>query len=666
MAEKFVKSKWVILIVTTVLLVNYVKANIVDEMSGKSVEEFKKLLEQSTLASQYLSNELTVFAPSDSAMAKYSGPKDDHFILNHMVNVVVQVNDRASYSDVTRVSSLLPGSPPLWLTQQGASFFISGAKIIMRNLEAYAGNRKQRLHIIDNVLEPLSPVVTDNSQAFIDLTAGKLLRESDAFRIPGHSIRNFSSQVRSMRKFDLFDLPGRHTFFIPVDSAFMDLEKKLVVADVIAGHVIPNKLVFTAPLDKVEQKTATYTDVNVDDIKVTAIIQATSEGFKVKSTTVQGSRNHPRENVKANIVVGNIPVANGVVHLIDKPLIIVASPLWDYLQEEKEKNGRLSKFASYVQTFGAGLKEVIGSVESGTIFAPNNDAFDRLSKSELETLLGSEAGPRILGLHFIDQRIPAEDVRILQPQNEIKMFGTDLPFPSGSPDHLWFYYINNNRTFMLDGQGVTAEVVEPDIGATNGVIHVIDRVLGVPQHTIAEKLAMDPMMSSVYSLGNQNHFNNMFNNTDEKFTYVVPANLAWDEVNRQFTSGYKILFMGAFAYQTQTILERHLKIGEALTTQQMIEMSKESPITMLRGAPGFKFVEKIDKVDGSTYTVIEWEDLQARVIRPNMECKNGIIHVIDKVIMKERDVTLALSNGPKSIVNTVLITMVAAILFHVQ
>ena len=37
------------------------------------------------------------------------------------------------------------------------------------------------------------------------------------------------------------------------------MEKKLVVSDVIAGHVIPNKLVFTAPLDKVEQKTASYT-----------------------------------------------------------------------------------------------------------------------------------------------------------------------------------------------------------------------------------------------------------------------------------------------------------------------------------------------------------------------------------------------------------------------
>ena len=50
-----------------------------------------------------------------------------------------------------------------------------------------------------------------------------------------------------------------------------------------------------------------------------------------------GDRNHPREKVKANVVRANIPVANGVVHLIDKPLIIVASPLWDYLQEEVSK-----------------------------------------------------------------------------------------------------------------------------------------------------------------------------------------------------------------------------------------------------------------------------------------------------------------------------------------
>ena len=137
------------------------------------------------------------------------------------------------------------------------------------------------------------------------------------------------------------------------------------------------------------------------------------------------------------------------------------------------------------------------------------------------------------------------------------MFGAQLPFPSGSKDHLWFYYTNNNRTFMLDGQGVTAEVVEPDIGATNGVIHVIDRVLGVAQHTVAQKLAMDPMMSSVHSLGNQNHFNHMFNKSNEKFTYIVPSDMAWDEINQQFASVHKILFMGSFAYQVSKLSQKH-------------------------------------------------------------------------------------------------------------
>ena len=73
--------KMIALILTVVGLAN---ANLIDMMNGKSVEEFKRLLEQSSLASRYLENELTVFAPSDTAMAEFKGTKDDQFILNHM------------------------------------------------------------------------------------------------------------------------------------------------------------------------------------------------------------------------------------------------------------------------------------------------------------------------------------------------------------------------------------------------------------------------------------------------------------------------------------------------------------------------------------------------------------------------------------------------------
>lgn len=46
----------------------------------------------------------------------------------------------------------------------------------------------------------------------------------------------------------------------------------------------------------------------------------------------------------------------------------------------------------------------------------------------------------------------------------------------------------------VEGGGVNATVLQPDLAATNGIIHVIDRVLGVPYSTVLEKLKTDPML----------------------------------------------------------------------------------------------------------------------------------------------------------------------------
>ena len=77
-----------------------------------------------------------------------------------------------------------------------------------------------------------------------------------------------------MNQFNLFDQPGRHTFFIPIDSAFVDLEQKLVDKDIIAGHIVPNKLLFTDPIINQPQRTSTYDRKN---IKVTAEIEPNCE-----------------------------------------------------------------------------------------------------------------------------------------------------------------------------------------------------------------------------------------------------------------------------------------------------------------------------------------------------------------------------------------------------
>ena len=73
------------------------------------------------------------------------------------------------------------------------------------------------------------------------------------------------------------------------------------------------------------------------------------------------------------------------------------------------------------------------------------------------------------------------------------MYDAQLSFPAGTGHRLWLYF--SNETMMVDGLGAAAEVSEADVGATNGVIHVIDRVLGIPAGTVLDKISTDPMMS---------------------------------------------------------------------------------------------------------------------------------------------------------------------------
>ena len=55
----------------------------------------------------------------------------------------------------------------------------------------------------------------------------------------------------------------------------------------------------------------------------------------VESITTYGTKKHKRGSVRANIVKANIPVQNGIVHLIDRPLVVMANTLYDHLCVKK-------------------------------------------------------------------------------------------------------------------------------------------------------------------------------------------------------------------------------------------------------------------------------------------------------------------------------------------
>lgn len=62
---------------------------------------------------------------------------------------------------------------------------------------------------------------------------------------------------------------------------------------------------------------------------------------------------------------------------------------------------------------------------------------------------------------------------------------------------LYFNVVNrddNNKTITVEGGGVNATIVQSDIAATNGFVHIIDHVLGIPYTSVLEKLKTDPML----------------------------------------------------------------------------------------------------------------------------------------------------------------------------
>ena len=72
----------------------------------------------------------------------------------------------------------------------------------------------------------------------------------------------------------------------------------------------------------------------------------------VESQTVVGTKQHGRGTVEAEVLLSDIPVQNGVVHLISKPLVIMASTLWEHLDPSKPVSGGIW------EEFGRTLEEV--------------------------------------------------------------------------------------------------------------------------------------------------------------------------------------------------------------------------------------------------------------------------------------------------------------------
>ncbi|XP_046835794.1 fasciclin-1 isoform X2 [Vespa velutina] len=606
------------------------------------LSQFYQLLETSQVANNTLTyRHVTVFAPTNRAFQKYNGSKSN-LVLYHMSNLPLTI-ERLGLS----VSSELDGNPPLWVTRRPGptgeeEVFINNAKILKQHsnfqskIKVNGDTKTQVLHVIDEVLEPVRSISPESP--IYNPDAFQFINQSENFNMGNHRVRTFRQRIVIEKKEGIFTADGRYTFFIPVDEGFKPEPRPQKVDHlVIDGHVIPNHILFTVPTpENVYYETLVFSD----NLKVTVSFLMEHNKVYVKSNTIVGDASHHTGVVLAEIVKPNIPVRNGVIHLIQRPLMVIDSTVKDFLEEKED--GPVYKFYETIRDFGDDIMTTISRLHDVTLFAPSNAALEEPGVQHI--LQDKRRVKEILNLHYVKQRLPLEKIQnksisqIPTAADRKKLYFNVVQGPAG------------NQTITVEGGGVNATVVTANIAATNGIIHIIDRVLGVPYTTVFDKLRTDPMLNSTYFLGQRRGFNEQLNDTTKRFTYFAPREQAWSGANISYPSTIKKLFMQDFSYHTKQILERHLVVADQVYTMAKLrEMSINDSVTLTSARDTLKLrVKELTEIrlgddENSINPVIfgyqiEWEGKWIRVFRHDVECTNGIIHVIDGVFLKDSDV----------------------------
>lgn len=251
----------------------------------------------------------------------------------------------------------------------------------------------------------------------------------------------------------------------------------------------------------------------------------------------------------------------------------------------------------------AGLIDALKGSGPFTVFAPSDEAFAKLPKGTLENLLKPENKGRltaVLTYHVVPGCVPAEKAVKLTSAKTLNEQQIDLVAKDGN--------------LTVDG----AKVVKTDIECSNGVIHVIDKVILPSEKDIVATAEGAGTFKTLIAALNAADLAKVLQG-DGPFTVFAPT----DE---------------AFAKLPEGTLDSLLKPESK---------DKLTAILMLHVASGRAFAA--DALEANKIPTLQKEDVRVRVvdgkprvndaviIKTDIDAANGVIHVIDTVLMPKDD-----------------------------
>lgn len=306
-------------------------------------------------------------------------------------------------------------------------------------------------------------------------------------------------------------------------------------------------------------------------------------------------------NGKAKVLEADLMASNAVIHIIDTVLVPPTPEPTKNIVEIAAGDERFSTLVAAVTK--AGLVETLSSPGPFTVFAPTNDAFAALL-AELgitaEELLASPDLGSILTYHVLAGKFTAADVVKLDKATTVN--GKDITIEV------------KDGNVILNG---SIKVIITDIMASNGVIHVIDGVLlppADPKPSIVEIAVGNPDFSTLVAALQAADLVDALS-AEGPFTVFAPTNAAFEKLAASLHVEVADLLE---LPNLSDILLYHAASG-AVKAEQAIELKS---IKTLQGASVHVSVR-----DGAVFIN------HSKVISADIEASNGVIHVIDTVLI---------------------------------
>lgn len=265
----------------------------------------------------------------------------------------------------------------------------------------------------------------------------------------------------------------------------------------------------------------------------------------------------------------------------------------------------------------AGISTSLAANGNLTLFAPDDAAFklidlngDGIADLDTETKINALDGTNtallksFLEYHILTTKVLAADVAA-GPNAEVTTKGGKVAFTT-----------RNNTGVYING----VKVKRADVKASNGVIHVIERVLNPPLASVAETIAVNPNFTYLIAASQRAGLDVILAlNGPGPLTAFAPTNQAF------INAGYPTIasVQAASAANLKILLFNHVVNGRNFSSD-LVDGSQLATLGPNKLTVSLAGGAKIKGVGNTT---------NANITMTNIVATNGVIHVIDQVLL---------------------------------